>query len=29
MTAFKRSQGKYVKKSYRTTNWPEYEAGLR
>ena len=29
MTAFKRSQAKYAKKSYRTTNWPEYEAGLR
>ena len=29
MTAFKRSQAKYVKKSYKTTNWPEYEAGLR
>jgi hypothetical protein len=29
MTAFKRSQGKYVRESYKTTNWPEYEAGLR
>ena len=29
MTAFKRSQAKYVKQSYQTTNWPEYEAGLR
>ena len=29
MTAFKRSQAKYVKKSCRTTDWPEYEAGLR
>jgi hypothetical protein len=29
MTAFKRSQAKYVKHSYRTTNWPESEAGLR
>jgi hypothetical protein len=29
MTAFKRSQAKYVRKSYKTTNWPEYEAGLR
>ncbi len=29
MTTFKRSQTKYVKKSYKTTNWPEYEAGLR
>jgi len=29
MTAFKRSQAKHVKHSYRTTNWPEYEAGLR
>ncbi len=27
MTAFKRSQAKYVKGSYKTTNWPEYEAG--
>ena len=29
MTAFKRSQAKYVRKTYKTTNWPEYEAGLR
>ena len=29
MTAFKRSQAKYVRKSYRTTNWTEYEAALR
>jgi len=29
MTAFKRSQAKYVRKSYKTTNWPEYEASLR
>jgi hypothetical protein len=29
MTTFKRSQTKYVKKSYKTANWPEYEAGLR
>jgi hypothetical protein len=29
MTAFKRSQAKYVRKSYKTTNWPEYEAGLQ
>ena len=29
MTAFKRSQAKYVKDSFKTTNWPEYEAGLR
>jgi len=29
MTAFKRSQAKYVKKSYKTANWPKYEAGLR
>ena len=29
MTAFKRSQAKHVRKSYKTTNWPEYEAGLR
>ncbi len=29
MTTFKRSQAKYVRKSYQTTNWPEYEAGLR
>ena len=29
MTAFKRSQAKYVKRAYKITNWPEYEAGLR
>ena len=29
MTAFKRSQAKYVKKPYRVRNWLEYEAGLR
>ena len=29
MTAFKRSQAKYVKGSYKITNWPEYEAGLQ
>ena len=29
MRTFKRSQAKYVKQSYQTTNWPEYEAGLR
>ena len=29
MTAFKRSQAKYVKNSFKTTNWPEYEAGLQ
>jgi hypothetical protein len=29
MTAFERSQAKYVRRSYKTTNWPEYEAGLR
>ncbi|MBN1607415.1 MAG: transposase [Polyangiaceae bacterium] len=29
MTAFKRSQAKYVRKPYKTGNWPEYEAGLR
>jgi hypothetical protein len=29
MTAFKRSQAKYVRKPFNTTNWPEYEAGLR
>ncbi len=29
MTAFKRSQAKYVKGSYKVTNWPEYEAGLQ
>jgi hypothetical protein len=29
MTAFKRSQAKYLKHSCETTNWPESEAGLR
>jgi hypothetical protein len=29
MTSFKRSQQKYVQKTYRVRNWPEYEAGLR
>jgi hypothetical protein len=29
MTAFKRSQAKYVRHSYKTANWSEYEAGLR
>jgi hypothetical protein len=29
MTTFKRGQAKYVKNSFKTTNWPEYEAGLR
>lgn len=29
MSNFKRSQQKYVKKSYRLRNWREYEAGLR
>ena len=29
MTAFKRTQAKYVKCAYKITNWPEYEAGLR
>jgi len=29
MTSFKRSQQKYVRKTYRVRNWPEYEAGLR
>ena len=29
MTAFKRSQAKYVKHAYKTANWSEYEAGLR
>jgi hypothetical protein len=28
MTAFKRSQAKYVRKSYKTTNWTEYEADM-
>ena len=26
---FKRSQAKHVKKPYRVSNWPQYEAGLR
>ena len=29
MTAFERGQAKYVRKSYKTSNWPEYEAGPR
>ncbi len=29
MSKFKRSQQKYVKKSYRVGNWRQYEAGLR
>ena len=29
MSHFKRSQRKYVKKTYRVLNWHEYEAGLR
>jgi hypothetical protein len=29
MTAFKRSQAKYVKMPFETTNWPEYETGLQ
>ena len=29
MSKFKRSQRKYVKKSYRVRNWRAYEAGLR
>ncbi len=29
MSAFERSQLKYVKKAYRVRNWREYEAGLR
>ena len=29
MSNFKRSQRKYVKKTYRVRNWHEYEAGLR
>ncbi len=29
MTSFKRSQQKYVQKTYRVRNWPKYEAGLR
>ena len=28
MTQFKRSQAKYVKRSYKTTNWSEYDRGL-
>jgi len=29
MTSFKRSQRKYVQKTYRVRNWSEYETGLR
>ncbi len=29
MSSFRRSQRKYVKKTYRVRNWREYEAGLR
>ncbi len=29
MTCFKRTQWKYVQKTYRVRNWAEYEAGLR
>ncbi len=29
MTSFKRTQRKYVQKTYRVRNWCEYEAGLR
>jgi hypothetical protein len=29
MSSFKRSQRKYVKKTYRVRNWREYEVGLR
>ncbi len=29
MSNFKRSQRKYVKKTYRVRNWHKYEAGLR
>ncbi len=29
MTSFKRTQRKYVQKTYRVRNWAEYEAGLR
>ncbi len=29
MSRFKRSQTKYVKKTYRVRNWPQYEAALR
>ena len=29
MTSFKRTQRKYVQKTYRVRNWREYETGLR
>ena len=29
MTSFKRTQRKYVQKTYRVRNWTEYETGLR
>ena len=29
MSSFKRSQQKYVQKTYRVRNWNEYETGLR
>ena len=29
MTSFKRTQRKYVRKTYRVRNWQEYETGLR
>jgi hypothetical protein len=29
MSSFKRSQRKYVNRTYRVRNWREYEAGLR
>ena len=29
MTSFKRTQRKYVQKTYRVRNWQEYETGLR
>ena len=29
MTAFKRSEAKYVRKSHKTANWREYEADPR
>ncbi len=29
MSSFKRTQRKYVKKTYRVKNWREYEQGLR
>ncbi len=29
VSTFKRSQAKHVKKPYRVSNWPAYEAGLR